>query len=236
MRRLRRIEPGNGHLRHRPALRAGIHRAGHGHIGIDGGRTVCFASQLFGLHAFRIQTIGVGFFDDAVLARPQKLEFCRRQLRSELVDERLFFARGNFLSEFVDFADKRIGVVGTAVGILCEQPIDDVIAQIGGDIVWQRRRGRLNVHEDRRQESIFFEGRTPGEHFVEHDAQGIEIASGIEFFAARLFGTHVFGGAGRCADFREPAFVVFVALFEFCDAEIEYFDKIQFCQENIVGF
>ena len=137
--------------------------------------------------------------------------------------------------EFVELGDKGVGVVGAAVGIFGEQSIDDVIAQIGRHVVGQRGRGRLHVHENRRQKRIFFEWRVTCEHFIENDAQRIDVATRIEFFAARLLGAHIFGRSRCRANFRQLPLVFVFRLLEFGNPEIEHLHDIELGEKDIIG-
>src|SRR5690606_16692838 len=42
-------------------------------------------------------------------------------------------------------------------------------------------------------------GPLPGDHFVEDDAQAVDVCAGVDAFALRGFGAHVGGGAGNGA-------------------------------------
>ena len=104
--------------------------------------------------------------------------------------------------EFVELLDESVGIIGTAIRVFCEQSVDDIITQIDRHVLRQWRRWRLHVHENRRQKSFLFEGRATGEHFIENDAERIEIAARVEFLATSLLGTHIFGRSRSRAHFR----------------------------------
>ena len=50
------------------------------------GDAIAFDTELFGLDAFGIQSIGIGFFDDIVFTRSEQFELCCRELRAQIVD------------------------------------------------------------------------------------------------------------------------------------------------------
>ena len=56
---------------------------------------------------------------------------------------------------------------------------------------------------------VAFDRQSPGCHFIQHDAERIDVAAMINAFAARLFRRHIGGRAEGRADFGQ--FVIQVA-------------------------
>jgi hypothetical protein len=115
------------------------------------------------------------------------------------------------------------------IGLFREQAIEQVLQR--GQFVRQRRQRFGDVHDADRERILGAVRRVADEHFVQHDAETVEIGAAVDRAAARLFGTHVV----RRADDRAGAGHAQRGFVRARDAEIGEDGRAVFAQQDVVG-
>lgn len=144
---------------------------------------------------------------------------------------RWFFKNGRSANDFENIPHRLRSVLG-----LFRHHFADDVVEFGGDVVVDDQHGRCRRGEVFAQQVVWGIARERGfadEHFVEHAAEGIDVAAWVETLPANLLGRHVGAGpfdfAFATEEFAKPCFG-FLG-----DGEVDEFYQAIAIDENIIG-